>query len=88
MVFCTSGLYVLIPSRFPFYVLLVLSISGYTMYNIDINLGRYQILGSVSIYTATFLSVIQVAVCPQAIYAGNHAFRYDKHKVNYQTSRE
>lgn len=42
-------------------------------------------LGSVSNYKATFLSVIQVVICPQAIYAGNHIFRYDKHKVNYQT---
>lgn len=40
------------------------------MYIIDIDLGRYQILGSVSIDTATFLSVIQVAICPQTILSG------------------
>lgn len=45
------------------------------MYIIDINLGRYQILGSVSIYTATFMFVIQVAICPQAILSGTTNIR-------------
>lgn len=57
------------------------------MYSIAVYLVRYQDLGSVSMYTATFLSVIHVAICLPAIYGRNHPFCCDKHKFNWQTSK-